>query len=90
MNKQRTLQMLIAGAMATITLTEDLKPAHGPGLDGTTQVNSLKLGESDDHPGKTVVQDVEGNNMITTADELFVAAKAAGEKVGWRVTAVKI
>lgn len=90
MNKQRTLQMLIAGVLTTVALNEDLKPAHGTGLDGKTQVKSLSLSESDDHPGKTVVQDVEGNNMITTADELFVAAKAAGEKAGWRVTSTKI
>lgn len=90
MNKQRTLQMMIAGALATITLDKEMTPAHGTGLDGVTQVKSLKLGQSDDHPGKTMVQDVEGNNMITTADELFVAAKIAGEKAGWRVTATKI
>jgi len=64
--------------------------APGTGLDGKTKVESLKLGKSDDHPGKTLVQDAHGNNMITTADELFVAAQAAAEQAGFRLTATKI
>ena len=89
MNK-RTLQMLIAGAMTTVALTEDLKAAHGTGLDGKTEVKSLKLGQSAEHPGKILVQDAEGNNIITDANEMFVAAQAAAEQAGFRLTATKI
>ena len=90
MNKKLTLQMVIAGSLASVALTEEMKPAHGTGLDGVTQVKSLHLGKSDDHPDKILVQDSEGNNMITTADEIFVAAQIAAEQKGFRLTATKI
>lgn len=90
MNKKSTLQLMIAGAMTSVALAEKMIPAHGTGLDGKTQVNSLKLGKSDDHPGKIVAEDSEGNPFITTADELFAATKIAGEQAGFRVTATKI
>jgi len=91
MNKKiNTLQLVIAGAMTSVALAKEMTPAHGIGLDGKTKVESLQLGKSDDHPGKVLVQDSEGNPMITTADELFVAAQIAAEQAGFRITATKI
>ena len=90
MNKKVTLQMVIAGAMTSVALAKEMTPAHGTGLDGVSKVESLKLGKSDEHPGKILVQDSEGNSMITTADELFVAAQIAAEQTGFRITATKI
>ncbi len=90
MHKKSTLQLMIAGVLAHVALAKEMTPAHGTGLDGKTKVKSLHLGESADHPGKVLVQDSEGNNMITTADELFVAAQIAAEQKGFRITATKI
>jgi len=90
MNKKSTLQLMIAGAMTSVALAKEMTPAHGTGLDGVTQVKSLQLGKSDDHPGKVLVKDSEGNSMITTADEIFVAAQIAGKEAGFAVTATKI
>jgi len=90
MNKKSTLQLVIAGVLAQVALAKEMTPAHGTGLDGVTQVKSLQIGKSDDHPGKILVQDSEGNNMITTADELFVAAQIAAKENGFHLTATKI
>jgi len=67
-----------------------MQPAHGAGLDGTTPVKSLKIGQCSEFPGKYFVQDADSNAIHGTADELFVAAKAAAQKEGYLLTSTKI
>ena len=56
--------------MIHVPIPGGMKPAHGSGIDEKTQVKSLSSGSSPDHPGRVFVQDVHGNVIITTSDEV--------------------
>jgi hypothetical protein len=90
--KTKQLQLRINGVMTTVTLPNGLKPAHGPGIDGKTKVESLLIGTSPEYPGKVFIQDAGGNNSMTDADELFVASQHAAtlQKKGFKITSTKI
>ena len=89
MNKKQ-IQVMIAGALATVSIPNGMQKAHGVGLDGVTKVDSLEVGQSPEHPGKHFVRDTEGNSIVGTPHELFVAVQAVAEKEGSRITAIKI
>jgi hypothetical protein len=81
------LELVIGGRKTLVTIIGGMKPAHGMSLDGKTKVQSLKIGQSAEHPGKLFVADASGNAIMTTKDELFVALQHAAPD--YEIRAVK-
>lgn len=75
--QKSNLELVIGGKKTLVTIVGGMKLAHGTSLDGKSKVQSLKIGQSPDHPGKLFVQDASGNAIMTTKDELFAALQHA-------------
>lgn len=87
----KKIQMLIGGALTMISVpSSGLQPAHGTGLDGKTQVKSLKYAEVEGHKGTFAIEDAAGQTITGTPDEIFVAAQHVARTQGYELTARKI
>lgn len=89
LHNQETRRLRIWGKETQVNIPDGMKPAHGVGLDGKSKVNSLLIGISSE-PGKVIVEDIHGNCIITTAHELFVAAKDAAIVLGYTIIVAKM
>lgn len=70
-----SVQLVLSGSLAILHIPEGMKPAHGTGLDGSTQVRSLYVGASPELPGHHAVQDKHGNAIAATRDALLAAVR---------------
>ncbi len=85
--QKSNLELIIGGRKTLVTIVGGMKPAHGPTLDGKGKVQSLKIGQSPEHPGKLLMQDAGGNPFMTTKDELYAALLHAAPE--YEIKAVK-
>lgn len=88
------IMLVIKSVSSKVCVVGKMLEAHGKGFDGSTEVHSLKVGESLQFPGKVFVQDTHGNTIMATPDELLAAARAVAPKhldvsVRPKVTAAK-
>lgn len=86
----RRIMLKINGVQTAVHLSGGVEHASGKGLDGVTEVKSLRLAYSNEYPGKVFIQDSNENWIMTDAHEVYVADKHIAKPKGFEVASTRI